>query len=110
MRFIVAMATFALAGAFQIKPRPSDSSGTSLASNNSAPHPDNQAVDVADVERVRQLFRTCWAPYRKDCFGKDEWAPGGCKQWLDMGLTIVDSLDTLHILGLEDLYQEARYQ
>jgi mannosyl-oligosaccharide alpha-1,2-mannosidase len=30
------------------------------------------------------------------------------RTWMNLGLTIVDSLDTLLILGMEDEYQEAR--
>jgi hypothetical protein len=33
---------------------------------------------------------------------------GGCSNWLQQGLTLVDSLDTLHIMGLHDEFKRAR--
>ena len=36
----------------------------------------------------------CFFPFHL-LTGKDEYAPDGCKEWLNMGLTIVDSIDRL---------------
>lgn len=48
---------------------------------------------------------------RQFAWGHDELNAGSrnSREWFHMGLTIVDSLDTLLILGLEEEYAEARY-
>lgn len=47
---------------------------------------------------------------RKFAWGHDEVGPGShqIKEWFGLGVTIVDSLDTLLILGLKEEYAEAR--
>ena len=51
-----------------------------------------------------------WNGYATKCFGQDELVPmtGSCKNWLGGGVTIVDSLDTLIIMGLKEEYKRAR--
>jgi hypothetical protein len=48
---------------------------------------------------------------RKFAWGHDELNAGtrNSREWFSMGLTIVDSLDTLQIIGLMDEYAEARF-
>ena len=50
------------------------------------------------------------AASRKFAWGHDEVGPGShqIKEWFGLGVTIVDSLDTLLILGLKEEYAEAR--
>ena len=45
-----------------------------------------------------------WNNYKKYAWGKDELRPvsGRGNDWFGVGLTIVDSLDTLYIMGLKD--------
>jgi len=45
-----------------------------------------------------------WNNYKKYAWGMDELRPvsGRGTNWFGVGLTIVDSLDTLYIMGLKD--------
>jgi mannosyl-oligosaccharide alpha-1,2-mannosidase len=59
---------------------------------------------------VKETFRRCWSSYRLRAFTKDELAPisGGARDSFGAwGATLVDSLDTLWIMGLEDEFAEA---
>lgn len=51
-----------------------------------------------------------WKGYRDFAWGEDELLPHshGSHRWFGLGLTLVDSLDTLHIMGLEEELKEAR--
>lgn len=73
------------------------------------PRPDDE------VSRQRQLavidgFKHAWRAYDARCFGKDELHPvsNRCSDWLSQGLTIVDSLDTIWLMGLTDEFAKAR--
>ncbi|KAF6255992.1 glycoside hydrolase [Scenedesmus sp. NREL 46B-D3] len=62
-------------------------------------------------DKVRDAIAWAWAGYRQHAWGYDEVnglskTPRG---WFNMGLTIVDSLDTLMIAGLHEEYQQARH-
>lgn len=61
-------------------------------------------------EAVRNAFQFAFSAYAKNCWGKDELNPLTltCFSWLRQGLTIVDSIDTLIIMGLKDEYNHAR--
>ncbi len=49
-------------------------------------------------------FRHAWNAYRKYAWGHDELKPvsRGWQEWFGVGLTIVDSLDTMWIMGLKE--------
>lgn len=56
-----------------------------------------------------------WNNYKMYAWGKNELRPlkktsfdGGAFEKFDLGLTIVDGLDTLYIMGLNEQYQEGR--
>jgi mannosyl-oligosaccharide alpha-1,2-mannosidase len=51
-----------------------------------------------------------WAAYRKYAWGHDELKPvsKSWQEWMGIGLTIVDSIDTLYIMGLDQEYGIAR--
>lgn len=51
-----------------------------------------------------------WTNYKRYAWGKDELVPSQKhgKDWMGLGATIVDSLDTLYIMGLNEEYQVAR--
>ena len=55
-------------------------------------------------------FKHAWKGYKQHCWGKDELRPisGGCSTWFNLGLTLVDSLDTMWLMGLADEFDEAR--
>ncbi|KAH8677676.1 glycoside hydrolase family 47 protein [Xylariales sp. PMI_506] len=59
---------------------------------------------------VKQAFSRCWNSYRSKAWGKDELAPisGSSRDnFGGWGATLVDSLDTLWIMGLHDEFYEA---
>ncbi|KAF6125620.1 mannosidase alpha class 1B member 1 [Phyllostomus discolor] len=59
---------------------------------------------------VIDAFRHAWAGYRKFAWGHDELKPvsRSFSEWFGLGLTLIDSLDTLWILGLKKEFGEAR--
>ncbi|KAF9178932.1 mannosyl-oligosaccharide alpha-1,2-mannosidase [Haplosporangium sp. Z 11] len=63
-------------------------------------------------ERVKQAFLHSWNAYRRDAWGKDEYHPiskyGSNMIRGGQGFTIVDSLDTILLMGLETEFQEAK--
>ncbi|KAG0197985.1 mannosyl-oligosaccharide alpha-1,2-mannosidase [Mortierella sp. GBA30] len=62
--------------------------------------------------RVKQAFVSSWNAYKRDAWGKDEYHPvnkyGSNIIRKGEGLMIVDSLDTMLLMGLEDEFQEAK--
>jgi mannosyl-oligosaccharide alpha-1,2-mannosidase len=61
-------------------------------------------------DTVRDVFKRCWKSYQERAWTKDELAPisGGAKDTFgSWGATLVDSLDTLWIMGLKQEYAEA---
>lgn len=61
-------------------------------------------------EKVVEAFRHAWKAYREYAWGEDEVKPISKQpsSWFNLGLTIVDSLDTIYIMNLKDIYDEAR--
>ncbi|KAF6327658.1 mannosidase alpha class 1B member 1 [Rhinolophus ferrumequinum] len=59
---------------------------------------------------VIDAFRHAWAGYRKFAWGHDELKPvsRSYSEWFGLGLTLIDSLDTMWILGLKKEFGEAR--
>ena len=58
-------------------------------------------------------FRHSWQAYRKYAWGHDELLPitKSHSEWFGVGLTLVDALDTMYIMGLEEgrLYYAVQY-
>ena len=52
---------------------------------------------------VVDAFLHTWAEYRKFAWGHDELKPltRSFSEWFGLGLTLIDALDTMWILGLE---------
>jgi len=67
-------------------------------------------ADKQKQEAVRQALLHAWNGYSRRCWGSDELHPvdGNCNSWMGLGLTIVDSLDTLWIMGLRDEFKRGR--
>ncbi|RXN11523.1 endoplasmic reticulum mannosyl-oligosaccharide 1,2-alpha-mannosidase-like protein [Labeo rohita] len=67
-----------------------------------------KAVDRA--EAVREAFRHAWKGYKAFAWGHDELKPISKThgEWFGLGLTLIDALDTMWILGLKDEFVEAR--
>jgi endoplasmic reticulum Man9GlcNAc2 1,2-alpha-mannosidase len=55
-------------------------------------------------EAVVAAFRHSWQAYRKYAWGHDELLPitKSYSEWFGLGLTLVDSLDTMLIMGLNE--------
>ncbi|KAH0951507.1 hypothetical protein HN011_003403 [Eciton burchellii] len=61
-------------------------------------------------EAVVAAFKHSWNGYKKYAWGHDNVKPISRKyyDWFGLGLTIVDSLDTMYIMGLNDEFSKAR--
>ena len=59
---------------------------------------------------VRNVTRTMYRAYMDSCMGRDEFEPttNQCLDWFNIGLTVLDSLDTLILMDLEPEYQQSR--
>ncbi|KAI5253637.1 Endoplasmic Reticulum Mannosyl-Oligosaccharide 1,2-Alpha-Mannosidase [Manis pentadactyla] len=59
---------------------------------------------------VIDAFRHAWTGYRKFAWGHDELKPvsRSFSEWFGLGLTLIDALDTMWILGLKKEFGEAR--
>ncbi|KAG0038695.1 mannosyl-oligosaccharide alpha-1,2-mannosidase [Podila clonocystis] len=74
----------------------------------------NPAIWEERKEKVKVAFQHSWAAYKRDAWGKDEYHPisltgsNMLQNGEGFGFTIVDSLDTILLMGLEDEFQEAR--
>ncbi|XP_055255632.1 endoplasmic reticulum mannosyl-oligosaccharide 1,2-alpha-mannosidase isoform X3 [Moschus berezovskii] len=72
-----------------------------------------QASPASQNERQKAVvdaFLHAWAGYRKFAWGHDELKPltRSFSEWFGLGLTLIDALDTMWILGLKKEFQEAR--
>eukprot|EP00884_Botryococcus_braunii_P010870 jgi/Botrbrau1/19785/Bobra.0124s0033.1 len=58
---------------------------------------------------IRQAILWSWNAYKLHSWGKDELKPvsNTTSTWFELGLTLVDSLDTLWVAGLRQEYREA---
>nr|XP_021329067.1 endoplasmic reticulum mannosyl-oligosaccharide 1,2-alpha-mannosidase isoform X1 [Danio rerio] len=65
---------------------------------------------VDRVEAVQEAFRHAWKGYKAFAWGHDELKPLSKThgEWFGLGLTLIDALDTMWILGLKDEFAEAR--
>lgn len=64
----------------------------------------------ARAEQVKESMRHFWRAYRQYAFGHDELRPlskSHRDNWGHIGLTLVDSLDTLWLMGLRKEFDEA---
>ena len=61
-------------------------------------------------EAVVDAFRHAWKGYKDYAWGRDELSPisKSSHQWFNLGLTLIDSLDTMWIMGLHTEFSEAR--
>lgn len=62
------------------------------------------ARSLARLEAVRDAFRHAWKGYKDHAWGHDELKPisKSFGEWFSLGLTLIDSLDTMWILGLKE--------
>lgn len=72
-----------------------------------------QPLEMNHTDRQKAVisaFRHAWKGYRKYAWGKDELKPvsRGSNDWFNLGLTLVDSLDTMWLMGLKEEFSEAK--
>lgn len=68
-------------------------------------------LDVARREKVKEAMLHAWTSYEKYAWGQDELQPqskNGVNSFGGLGATLIDSLDTLYIMGLDEQFQRAR--
>jgi hypothetical protein len=61
-------------------------------------------------ESIREAMKFVWSNYRAYAWGMDELKPiskTGQNNWGGLGVTLVDSLDTLWLMGLKEEFREA---
>ena len=61
-------------------------------------------------KKVVEAFKHAWGGYRKYAWGRDELRPisRSSSEWFGLGLTIIDSLDTMLLMNLREEFQQAR--
>ena len=71
---------------------------------------ESDARGTKNADFVRQVMKRAYGAYEKYAFGMDEVAPDtgrGNNRWAGMAVTMLDSLDTLHLMGLMDEFNRA---
>ena len=61
--------------------------------------------------KIKEAVKMVWDSYVQHSFGRDELHPvslTGTDNWGGMGVTLVDALDTLWIMGLKDEFEKAK--
>ncbi|XP_053328483.1 endoplasmic reticulum mannosyl-oligosaccharide 1,2-alpha-mannosidase [Spea bombifrons] len=61
-------------------------------------------------EAVIEAFRHAWKGYKDFAWGHDELKPisKSFNEWFGLGLTLIDALDSMWIMGLKDEFEEAK--
>ncbi|ESW14119.1 hypothetical protein PHAVU_008G254800 [Phaseolus vulgaris] len=68
-------------------------------------------IDTERREKVKEAMLHAWGSYEKYAWGQDELQPqskSGVNSFGGLGATLIDSLDTLYIMGLNKQFQKAR--
>ncbi|KAG6575398.1 Mannosyl-oligosaccharide 1,2-alpha-mannosidase MNS2, partial [Cucurbita argyrosperma subsp. sororia] len=68
-------------------------------------------IDAERREKVKEAMIHAWSSYEKYAWGQDELQPqtkGGINSFGGLGATLIDSLDTLYIMGLDEQFQKAK--
>lgn len=96
--------------------------GEDTAGDGEAKPVDNIALNINGVnilpqekqnerqKKVVQAFKHAWEGYKKYAWGHDELRPlsRSYSEWFGIGLTIIDSLDTMLLMNLRKEFQQAR--
>eukprot|EP00049_Salpingoeca_infusionum_P022704 m.8272 g.8272 ORF g.8272 m.8272 type:complete len:630 (+) comp5339_c0_seq2:127-2016(+) len=70
-----------------------------------------KAEDMNERQKaVVATFNWAWKGYKEHAWGHDELLPVSRKssEWFHLGLTLIDALDTMYLMGLHDDFKEAR--
>ena len=61
-------------------------------------------------KHIVESFKHAWKAYKMYAWGKDELKPisRDSNEWFNLGLTLIDSLDTIWLMGLSKEFDEAR--
>lgn len=72
--------------------------------------PPLQSNHTKRQKEVIAAFKHAWKAYKMYAWGKDELRPISRKsnEWFNLGLTLVDALDTMWLMGLTEEFNEAR--
>ncbi|PKI38168.1 mannosyl-oligosaccharide 1,2-alpha-mannosidase MNS1-like isoform X2 [Punica granatum] len=73
--------------------------------------PMEDPIDQERREKVREAMIHAWSSYENYAWGQDELQPqtkSGVNSFGGLGATLIDSLDTLYIMGLEEEFQRAK--
>ncbi|KAL2932897.1 Mannosyl-oligosaccharide 1 2-alpha-mannosidase MNS1 [Bienertia sinuspersici] len=68
-------------------------------------------IDVERRQKVKEAMLHAWTSYETYAWGQDELQPqskSGVNSFGGLGATLIDSLDTLYIMGLDEQFQRAR--
>jgi mannosyl-oligosaccharide alpha-1,2-mannosidase len=68
-------------------------------------------INIQRREKVKDAMIHAWSSYEKYAWGHDELQPqtkNGVDSFGGLGATLIDSLDTLFIMGLDEQFQRAR--
>uniref|UniRef100_A0A3P8RGE5 alpha-1,2-Mannosidase n=1 Tax=Astatotilapia calliptera TaxID=8154 RepID=A0A3P8RGE5_ASTCA len=67
-------------------------------------------LGVLRLEAVCDAFRHAWKGYKDYAWGHDELKPisKSFGEWFGLGLTLIDALDTMWIMGLKEEFAEAK--
>ncbi|KAF3430965.1 hypothetical protein FNV43_RR25695 [Rhamnella rubrinervis] len=68
-------------------------------------------IEIERREKVKEAMIHAWSSYEKYAWGQDELQPqskNGVDSFGGLGATLIDSLDTLYIMGLDDQFQKAK--
>ena len=70
----------------------------------------NEPSLSAKQEATVSAFKHAWKGYKAFAWGKDELIPVSRRyhEWFGLGLTLIDALDTMWIMGLKEEFAEAR--
>ncbi|KAK2358721.1 mannosyl-oligosaccharide 1,2-alpha-mannosidase MNS1 [Trifolium repens] len=72
---------------------------------------EDDPISLQRREKVKDAMIHAWTSYEKYAWGKDELKPrsmNGVDNFGGLGATLVDSLDTLFIMGLDDQFKRAK--
>ncbi|XVF47609.1 hypothetical protein PTKIN_Ptkin03bG0123700 [Pterospermum kingtungense] len=72
---------------------------------------DEDPISIERRQKVKEAMLHAWNSYEKYAWGEDELEPqtkNGVDSFGGLGATLVDSLDTLFIMGLKEQFQKAR--
>lgn len=72
---------------------------------------EDDPISLERREKVKDAMLHAWTSYEKYAWGKDELKPPsmtGVDSFGGLGATLVDSLDTLFIMGLDTQFKRAR--